>query len=220
MVFDGTPDVISHELRYFTEEREFPPGRQALVLCYRRSGVISGYIVKRDEAHACATDRFDGTLYYQMHLTASILLQRPAVFTPQVLVLCRSNEPPDFGHSEKERETYTPGRYTPQARLNMVRGALSILTELPSPNRDELLEAVRHDYANYFYPFIKDQLTLPVAAYFKLYRDYWSLGFGKYPLFHVYCIGCYALGEKLFDRMTRVVRKRLGRTVQIGMPTR
>ena len=33
--------------------------------------------------------KFDGTLYYQMHLTANVLVDRCAVCTPQVLVLCR-----------------------------------------------------------------------------------------------------------------------------------
>lgn len=216
VIFDGDPKNIVHELRYFTEEREFKPGKESIVLCYRRSGVISGYIVHRDAAHLCATNQFDGTLYYQMHITASVLLHRGAVCTPRVLVLCRTNEPPDFGNSTSEKGVFTPGRYTIKARLNMVKGALAILESLNDTRDDGILEAVKHDYANYFYPFIVDQLRLSIPEYFKLYRGYWNMGFGKYPLFHIYCIGCYLLGARRFDQITRFIRKRLGRNVQFG----
>jgi len=215
-VFDSIPDNISQELRYFKEECEFSPGRQAIVLCYRRSGVISGYIVNRDAAYECATDQFDGTLYYQMHVTASVLLTKSAVFSPKVLVLCRNSEPPDFGNSIKERNVYTPGCYTPRARLNMVSGALSIIAALKTDRDDRLMDDIMRDYANYFYPFIIDQLSLSCKEYFRLYRGYWKMGFGRYPLFHVYCIGCYLLGSRQFDRIIRFVRKWLGRNIQFG----
>ena len=42
------------------------PGSRYTIL-FRRSGVISGYIVDRDRAQAAATNKSDGTLYYQMH---------------------------------------------------------------------------------------------------------------------------------------------------------
>jgi glycosyltransferase involved in cell wall biosynthesis len=215
-IFEGSPNNILHELRYYSDEREFKSGKDSIVLCYRRSGVISGYIVHRDGAFACATDKFDGTLYYQMHITASVLSRRTSVCTPQILVLCRANEPPDFGNSEKEKGIYTPGHYTIQARLSMVSGALSILEQRDDARKDGLLDAVKHDYANYFYPFIIDQLHLPIQEYVKLYRGYWKMGFGKYPLFHVYCLGCYLLGARRFDKITWAVRKRLGRNVQFG----
>jgi glycosyltransferase involved in cell wall biosynthesis len=219
-VFDHSPDAFSQEIHYFKEEREFNPGRQAIVVCYRRSGVISGYIVNRDDAYACATSQFDGTLYYQMHLTASVLLTKSAVFSPELLVLCRNSEPPDFGNSEKEKNIYTPGCYTTQARIKMVSGALSIIAALKDAQGEDFLEDIKRDYANYFYPFIRDQLFLSPKAYLSLYWGYWKLGFGKYPLFHFYCLGCYLIGVRRFDAITGIVRRYLGHTVQIGVNLR
>jgi glycosyltransferase involved in cell wall biosynthesis len=219
-VFDQTPENIVHELRYFAEERALSAAKEAIVVCYRRSGVISGYIVHRDDAHAAATDRFDGTLYYQMHLTASVLWRRNAVCTPRIMVLCRANEPPDFGNSEKEKAVYTPGRYTVPARLNMVRGALSIIADFDASHGQRLTPLILQDYANYFYPFIVDQLTLPLGEYLTLYRGYCSMGFWRYPMFHLYCGLCYLLGARRFDRLTRVVRGMLGRNVRFGMMAR
>ena len=213
---DMSAGHVSQEVRYFAEERRFSKGREAIVVCYRRSGVIAGYVIRRDPAHKAATERYDGTLYYQMHLTAEVLSEWPAVFTPKVLVQCGGDEPPDFGSSSSEKGKYEPGRYTPQARLNMVGGALSIIRGLKQERSIDLVDEVQRDYANYFYPFIKDQLNLPILKFLWLYRNFGKMGFFKYPMFHLYCVVAYFLGEKKFDLATKAIRNRLGRTPHFG----
>jgi abequosyltransferase len=214
--FDETPEKVNQEIRWFEEEREFPPGIPAIRFAFRRSGVLSGYIVHRDEADQAATANFDGTLYYQMHLTASVLINKTAVCTPEVLILCRGNGQPEFGNSAREKGKYVPGSYTSQARLNMIGGALSIIRDLKQTKNIDVVEEVIHDYANYFYPYIKDQLTLPLRDYYQLYRAYGRMGFARYPLYHLYFILGYLLGEKRFDALTALIRGRLGRSPRIG----
>lgn len=214
---DMSAGHVSQEVRYFAEERRFSKGREAIVVCYRRSGVIAGYVIRRDPAHEAATERYDGTLYYQMHLTAEVLSQWPAVFTPKVLVQCGGDEPPDFGSSSSEQGKYEPGGYTPQARLNMVGGALSIIRGLKQERSIDLVDEVQRDYANYFYPFIKDQLNLPLLKFIRLYRGFGRMGFFKYPMFHLYCAVAYCLGERKFDLATKTIRNRLGRTPHFGI---
>jgi abequosyltransferase len=215
--FDAVPEVINQEVRYFEEERTFAAGRKAVMVCFRRSGVISGYIVHRDAAHAAATKKFDGTLYYQMHLSARVLSTMKAVATPKVLVLCRNTEAPEFGNSDMEKGKYVPGRYTPQARLNMVGGALSIIKDLKETTGSDLVREVMQDYANYFYPYIKDQLTLPPREYLKLCSSFGKMGFYKYPMFYLYCLTGYLLGERAFDSLTGRIRAYLGRSPQLGL---
>lgn len=217
--FDGTPDKIAQTIRYFGEECEFKAGHQAIHACFRRSGVIAGYIIHRDAAHAAATTKFDGTLFYQMHLTASVLSTMNAVFTPQVLVLCRNGEAPEFGNSGNEKGKYVPGSFTAQARLNMVGGALSIIEDLKTTRQLDVVEDVRRDYANYFYSCIRDQLTLPLGEYWRLYRSFGRMGFDKYPIFHVYSLVAYILGEKKFDWLIKTVQKMLGRSPRFGRIT-
>jgi glycosyltransferase involved in cell wall biosynthesis len=215
--FDSVPEAINQEVRYFSDERLFASGYEAITVCFRRSGVISGYIVDRDAAHAAATDRFDGTLYYQLHLTASVLAYKRAVYTPEILVLCRNGEAPGFGRNWKEAGKFIPGRYTPESRLNMIDGALSIIKFHDRVTQDGLTKAVMHDYANYFYPYIKDQLTLNPFGFVRLYFGFAKMGFYKYPMFHLYCLAAYFLGEKRCDEMTRRVRGYLGRSPQFGI---
>ena len=214
--FDETPEKVNQEIRWFKEEKEFPAGIPAIRFAFRRSGVLAGYIVHRDSANQAATAKFDGTLYYQMHLTASVLINKTAVCTPKVLILCRGNGQPEFGNSEKEKGKFIPGRYTAQARLNMISGALSIIRDLKQTRGIDVVEDVIHDYANYFYPYIKDQLALPLRDYYQLYRAYGRMGFGRYPIYHLYFVLGYLLGEKRFDALTALIRGRLGRSPRFG----
>jgi abequosyltransferase len=214
--FDGTPDNIAHTVRYFGEECEFKAGKQAIHACFRRSGVIAGYIINRDAAHSAATTKFDGTLFYQMHLTAITLATMNAVFTPKILVLCRNGEPPEFGNSGSERGKYVPGSFTAEARLNMVSGALSIIKDIKKTRGIDVVENVMRDYANYFYPSIRDQLNLPFGDYWRLYRSFGKMGFDKYPMFHLYCLVAFILGEKRFDWLMKRAQIFLGRSPRFG----
>jgi abequosyltransferase len=214
-LFTESPRTVTQEIRWFKEETEFAAGIPAIRFAFRRSGVISGYIVHRDSANASATDKFDGTLYYQMHLTANVLVDKTAACTPKVLVLCREGLP-EFGSAAKEKGKYVPGRYSPQARLNMIAGALSIVRDLKQTRGIDVVEDVIHDYANYFYPYIKDQLNLPLRDYFSLYRAYGRMGFSRYPMYHVYFVLGYLLGERRFDSLTAMLRKQLGRSPRLG----
>jgi len=173
--------------------------------------------VHRDSAQEAATTKFDGSLYYQMHLTVSVLSHRNAVYTPHILVLCRDSEPPDFGNSATERGRFVPGRYTPEARLEMVGGALSIIRSLKQARGLDLVDPVLRDYANYFYPYVRDQLHLPLRSYFRLYRGYASMGFWRYPMFHLYTWLCYTLKQRRFDAIVKLIRDNLGRSPRFGV---
>jgi len=214
--FNDTPDKITQVIRYFNEERVFMAGKEAISICFRRSGVISGFIVHRNTAQKVATEDYDGSLYYQMHLSGEALVHMNALYIPEVLVLGRNSEAPDFGNSESEKGKYTPGSYTPTARLNMVAGAVRIAEGLDSRHGLGVTDDILRDYANYFYPYIKDQLTLPPYEFYKLYRSFCRIGFSRFPMFHLYCFICYCLGQSNFDKLTSVVRKFLGRSPQFG----
>ena len=214
--FDVEPHRINQEVRYFNEERFFPAGREAICTCFRRSGVISGYIVHRETAASYATDKFDGGLFYQMHLTANVLADKNAVFTPKLLALCRVGEAYEFGNSPAEKGQHVPGKITARTRLVMIGGIVSILRHLKGTRNIDVVDDVMRDYASYFYPYIKEQLDLPPGKFLALYRALGRLGLSRYPMFHFYCVVGYLLGERNCDFITRHVRGWLGRSPQFG----
>ena len=211
--FSDSNENIKNTVRYFSKECIFNAGKQAICSCLRRSGVIAGYIIDRDAAYEFATDKFDGSLFYQMHITANLLVKMNAVFTPKVLVLCRDGERPDFGYSQSERGKYIPGSFTPQARLNMVSGVLSIVKELNETRGIDVHNEVMRDYSNYFYLCIRDQIHLPPSKYWSLYRSFGRMGFDRYFMFHIYVLTAYLLGQRIFDWVVKKTQKILGRSL-------
>jgi abequosyltransferase len=214
--FDGEPTNINQEVRYFNEERFFRAGPEAIRICFRRSGVISGYIIHRDTAAAFPTNRFDGSLFYQMHLTGNVLVEKNAVFTPKVLVICRAGIAYEFGNSPAERGKHEPGSITARTRLVMIGGIISILKALKESRGVDVVDEVMSDYASYFYPYIREQLDQPLPKFISLYRSFCKMGLSRYPMFHLYCIFGYALGARNCDSITRRVRALLGRSPQFG----
>lgn len=215
--FDNEPKNTNQEVRYFSEERRFAAGPEAIKTCFRRSGVISGYVVDRDCALAVATSKFDGSLYYQKYLTANVLANKDAVFIPKVLVLCRGTEPYEFGNSASEKRKHTPGQITTITRLTMLSGIIAILEDLKAERRIDIVDDIMRDYANYFYPYIREQLDkLSAVDFFRLYRSLARMGFWRYPMFHAYCIGGYLLGTRNCDSLNRHVRSVFGRSPQFG----
>lgn len=214
--FDSDPAQPADTVRYVARETYLAPGAEALALCYRRSGIISGYVIDRDLAARAATDAYDGSLYYQMHLTASVLTDKGAVASPEVLVLCRTGEPPEFGSAEAEQGVYQPGSYTPAARRAMVAGALRILAAHATAIGPVAHSRILRDYARHFYPFLRDQLDLPWPAYRALCRECARLELGRFPSFYLNCIIPYVLGKRLTDRLLFVIRRWLGHTPRLS----
>lgn len=214
--FDTDPARPAGTVRYVTREAYLGAGAESLALCYRRSGIISGYVVDRDLAAAAASSAFDGSLYYQMHLTASVLKQRGAVVTPEVLVYCRTGQAPEFGAALAERGVHRPGRYTPDARLAMVAGALRILASHSKDIGQEAHSRILQDYARHFYPFVRDQLDLSPSDYWSLCRACARLELGRYPSFYLNCIIPYVLGKSSTDWLLSTIRRWLGHTPRLS----
>ena len=204
------------EVRYVSRPTVLTSGREAVSICFRRSGVISGYVVARQPALEAATDRFDGGLYYQLHLTAAVLQQRPALILPDVLVLCRAGIPPDFGGAESERDHFVPGHYTPEARTRMLKGALEILDAHPELRQDGTRSAILKDYARHFYPFVMDQLDLPPSKYLRMCRAMAKTPVGRFPSFYLNCALAYLLGRERCDAVIQWLRSRFGRTLRLS----
>src|ERR1019366_30970 len=66
--------------RYFPDSRIFPKGPDTYVRLFRRSVTLSGFTFRREFAADFLTDRFDGTLLYQIYLMAEVVLRHPAVY--------------------------------------------------------------------------------------------------------------------------------------------
>ena len=179
-------------------------GRAALKLGVRRAGVISGFVAHTESANAVSTDIYDGTLYYQIYLACAILRHSKLYYIHDVLTYSRMDVPPDFGDSVAERDTYTPGAYTAQARYKMLTGVYDIVTGTLEPKQADV---VLQDYANHFYVYLRDQLELKPIAYLKLIVALARYGYGRHIGFYANSLIPYLLGVRNTDALVDWFRR-------------
>jgi abequosyltransferase len=205
--FYDDPTRLDQIVRYFSSDRCLT-GKEAFVTGYRRAGVISGFIIKTSSAKRKPTSVYDGYLYYQMYMALNALDEGSLYYLDKVITYSRATEKPDFGNSVSESSIYTPGIYTPQARLKMLTGALLILSDYcKNNNHKELVKPIINDYSKFIYPYIKDQLSLPFLSFVSFYISLCRIGFYRFPIFHVNVFLAYFLGEMKYDFFVNLYRK-------------
>lgn len=214
--FDGTPDNIVQTFRYFEQERFFPPGPSTIATIYRRSVVIPGMTLHREAALRWADDRFDGVLLYQLYLVANILVDRSAVFLPDILVLYRNGGVPDFGNSEAERGKFVPSEHTPESSLHFMRGMLDIARHVELARSVNIYRPIVRDIGNYAYPILAIQASKPLGIFTRYAWSLARMGLGRAPLFWAYWFAIVLLGTSRIERMILFLKARLGHTPTLG----
>ena len=221
--FYNDPNKVYQVNRYYANACSFEAGAPAIIACYRRIVSMSGLVMHRDDAAAVATDRWDGTLFYQHWLAANILTQRGAAYIPDILALFRTNGIPEFGTARAEQGLYTPGIQPPDTDLRMIRSLMSIAEAVERERGVPILKAIRQDYANFMYPTIAHQAHEPWPVFYKFYRDLGAMGFNRYAMFHCWFWSIAILGAPRVNRAIQFVRKKLGHTPNLtraARPTR
>lgn len=214
--FDDTPDRINQEFRYFPDERFFPAGKDTITTVFRRSVVISGMVVHRAAAQAVATARFDGGLLYQLWLVANILVEKNAVYLPDIVVLRRNGIPPDFGQAEAERGRFVPQNQTPESSLSFMRGMLDIAATVERERKVLVYRRILADIANYSYPILSIQAGQPLPTFVTYWWQLARMGFASYVPFHTYFLALVLLGAPRVNRLIGTIKRRLGHTPNLG----
>ena len=214
--FDGTPDNIVQTFRYFDRELFFPAGAKTIGAIYRRSVVIPGMVIHREAALRCATDRFDGTLLYQLYLVANILADMNAVYLPDVIALYRNGGVPDFGNSAAEQGKFQPKEQTPESSVHFMHGMLDIARYVEQVRQIAIFKPIIRDIANYSYPILAIQAKKPIRVFLKYGWSLARLGLARYPLFYIWFVGILVFGTDRIDRLIVWIKTRLGHTPNLG----
>ncbi|EBL6099597.1 glycosyltransferase, partial [Salmonella enterica subsp. enterica serovar Kentucky] len=216
--FKENPNELCDTVRHLTDDTLFQPGADAIKFFFRRVGVISGFIVNAEKAKKLSSDLFDGRLYYQMYLAGMLMAEGQGYYFSDVMTLSRDTEAPDFGNAGTEKGVFTPGGYKPEGRIHMVEGLLLIAKYIEDTTKnDGVYAGIRKDLANYFYPYIRDQLDLPLYTYIKMINKFREMGFSNEKLFYVHAFLGYVLKRRGYDALIKYIRSKKGGTPRLGI---
>lgn len=211
------PDQL---FRYFPEETCFPAGQDTAALFFRRCVVISGLVIRRDDAESLATDRFDGTLLYQLYLAGRVLMRAGGVSTPELIALYRTGGVPDFGHSAREAGRFVPGHQTPESSLVFMKGMLEIAAAVDVEEGSRIRPLVLQDLSAYSLPVLSIQAGLPRRQFVAYAAALRRLGLSASPLFYFYFMALLLLGKGGTDALVVVIKRLIGRTPALGAVAR
>jgi len=204
---------VLEEHRYFAGDRLFTPGPTTVAAFFRRSIFISGLTILTEAARAARTERFDGTLLYQLHLAGNVLMTRPGYYVSQVTAFRRAGGEHYFGSSERERGRFAPRQLSPDHSLNFVRGLLEITRSLERNYGHEVGRLIRSDLGRYSYPLLAIQARSLSRAAFQRYASALSeLGFGQSLWFGVYRAALTLGGVQRCDVVINMLKRLLGST--------
>lgn len=214
--FDGHPDNVVQTFRYFEKELFFPAGEKTITTFYKRSVVIPGVTFHRESALKFSTDRFDGTLLYQLYIVANILVDKNGVFSPEIVTKYRNGGTPDFGNSESEKGIFVPETRTPESSIQFMQGMLKIAKYVEDKKNVDIYNDILKDLSNYSYPILFFQADKPAKIFFNYYKSLIKLGFGRQVLFHIYFFAILLFGTKFTEWIIAKIKSSLGRTPNIG----
>lgn len=214
--FDGEPTNIVQTFRYFEKELFFQNGQDTITTMYRRSVVIPGMVLHREESLKYSTNIFDGTLLYQLYLVANILVNKNAVFLPDIIVLYRNGGIPDFGNNENEKSRFTPTQQTVESSVHFMKGMLEIARHTENTRKVKVYNAIAKDISNYSYPILAIQSSRSFAVFTKYCFDLVRLGLGKSLLFYLYYMTLVTLGAKRSNDIIVKIKNIIGHTPTIG----
>ena len=216
-VLRRTRNVVSgDDMRYYPGTCFFEPGENSYKTLYRKSVIIAGFTFKRRLAIDTMTDRFDGSLLYQLYILAEICLKHPSAYF-DVPITQKLPGATDFyfGASEKEKGLYVPGKISAEGEMHFVRAFLSISRYIDEKYNLKSTRYVQKDIAKYSYPILE---WVRKEGRIEMLKCAWLMmreGMGCSIYFYAYIIGLMLFGPRLCRRLIVLIKKILGRTPQL-----
>jgi glycosyltransferase involved in cell wall biosynthesis len=214
--FDKDPNKIKQVFKYFNSEKFFPAGSLTISTFYRRSVVIPGMVLHREEALKYSTDHFDGYLLYQLYLVGNILVEKNGVYLPEITVLYRDGGIPYFGNSDKEKGKFVPKIRTPESSLHFMQGMLAIALYIEKTRGVRIYKKILSDIGNYSYPILALQSGQPFREFLRYTLKLALLGLGKNLFFYFYFFSIILIGKDRIENIIKFIKRRFGYTPRLG----
>tara|TARA_R110000868_G_scaffold111489_1_gene301032 strand:- start:5916 stop:6941 length:1026 start_codon:yes stop_codon:yes gene_type:complete len=114
-------------------------------MIFRSCGFVGGLVVNRDFALPLSTNKYDGSLYYQIYLACHAFCQEGIGYLKNPIVGGRAGNPPLFGSAANESEVHVPGSYSSKGRTTMWKSILDISQDVGDIYKINLYDDIRKE---------------------------------------------------------------------------
>lgn len=201
--------------KYFPDTCFFHAGEESYVILFRKSVFISGFTFRRELALKNMTDRFDGTLLYQLYILAEICMRYSSAYYGETITQSVEGGIPYFGNSDAEKNLYTPGKATPENSINFMKSYFLITRHMDKKYGIHSTEAVQKDLSKYAYPILSIQRERGRRVFREYHKQLKGIGLACTGYYYIYYFGLWLLGEQICDSVIRTIKKVLGRTPKL-----
>jgi len=114
-------------------------------MVFRSCGFVGGLIVDSAWAKALDTNKYDGSLFYQIYLAAHAFCQNGIGYISNPIVGGRTGTPPLFGSAKSEIGIHTPGSYSPRGRAKMWNSVIDISTDVGHIYNTDIVNNIKYE---------------------------------------------------------------------------
>lgn len=198
--------------RYYTADRFFLPGPDSYTELFRRCVFISGFTCDRQKAYELQTDRFDGTLLYQLYLEAEICMNYPSAYFDTPLTQSFDGGEFFFGASEAEKGLFQPNRHTIANEVQFISGFFVISSYMDAKYSIDSTTTICTEMSKYSFPMlalIAENGKRDLREYYLRLKEF---GFDCTPYFRLYYMALLCFGPSTCRQIIKVAKKILGHT--------
>lgn len=201
--------------RYYPQTTYFDAGEKTYVDLFRKSVFISGFTFRRELALPTLTDRFDGTLLYQLYVQAEICLNYPSAYFNEPITEANEGGEFYFGNSASEKKLYTPNKHTVEGEINFISSFFKITEFIDEKYKLNSTSQVKTDMSKYSFPMLALVSENGKSDLRDFYKRLSQLGLDCTKFFNLYYVGLLIFGPIICKKLIRIIKTVLGRTPQL-----
>lgn len=203
-------------MNYFSKSQLFEPGIDTLLKLFRISVAMSGFNIKREYLKGLATDKFNGTLLYQIYLLSEVALKYPCGYCdiPIVYSMKEKSEVPFFGNSKNEKNLYDPGQISIRNSVNFMMAFFKISRHIDEKYKINFSEKLRKNLSKYSYRVLAIQRERTSKRdfiyYFRQLNE--KVKINNTIEYYIYFLALLVFGTKFCDWVLYILKKTIKKT--------
>lgn len=203
--------------KYFPTTTILKAGLSSACFLFKRSVSIAGFTIGRKKALELTTDRFDGTLLYQLHLVLNIAYVEDTIFCDiPVARVTQSfrNDNTAFGNANKESK-FTPGKISQENSIRFTEGFFEISKDFDKTNGTDITSMIKRDLSKYAYPILSIQRKNGFGNFLAYIVNLAKrTGINQTWHYYFYSFSLLFFGEKICDKTITLIKNQFGYTPQ------